>query len=303
VLFSGPAISKFADYPANDRQLTRIVAPPAYAGAAQQVQEFQYDAAGNLTRSIAPNGAQTNYSYDAMGNVTLVDNPVGTDVTRWYDAGNRVTMEQAYGSAVDYDTVAQYITYAYDNQGRLRYRVGPDGRVTEYRLYGNGTVYRKLEYTADFYTPGVAITEAGMDAWRNALPDKSRASNTTYGYDIHGNLIWEFNHTVLDANGNELPSPDQTGSVRIYDHLGRLLTISKFGENQQSYVYDGLGRLVASSDETGSVTSVFFDDANLRTVMHFSNGLNRTLTYNKAGDLVSDVESSLGTQSSPALPP
>jgi YD repeat-containing protein len=39
---------------------------------------------------------------------------------------------------------------------------------------------------------------------------------------------------------------------------------------------------------------VFFDDANTRTVMHLATGLTKTLTYNKAGDLISEVSSAPG---------
>ncbi len=62
---------------------------------------------------------------------------------------------------------------------------------------------------------------------------------------------------------------------------------------QASFTYDGLGRLLTttawvSGTETARLLQTnSYDDANRRTVSTFTNGLIRTQTYNRSGDLIS----------------
>ncbi|MCL4671433.1 MAG: hypothetical protein KJZ64_00520 [Sphingomonadaceae bacterium] len=56
-------------------QLTRVTAPPAFAGAAAQVTQFAYDADGNVVSVTDAAGKVTSYTYDALGNVTKIPDP------------------------------------------------------------------------------------------------------------------------------------------------------------------------------------------------------------------------------------
>ncbi|MEA3064796.1 MAG: hypothetical protein QOJ27_1242, partial [Sphingomonadales bacterium] len=66
---------------------------------------------------------------------------------------------------------------------------------------------------------------------------------------------------------------------------------SNEGENAETFVYDGLGRLVGTTDINAGTTSIVFNDAATQTVVTMANGMVKTSTYNKVGDLVSYTES------------
>lgn len=61
--------------------------------------------------------------------------------------------------------------------------------------------------------------------------------------------------------------------------------------NRETFVYDGMGRVIASTDLNGGATSIVFHDSSTQTVVTLANGLVQTSTYNKSGELVSFTES------------
>ncbi|MEP9403196.1 hypothetical protein [Sphingomonas sp. VNH70] len=60
---------------------------------------------------------------------------------------------------------------------------------------------------------------------------------------------------------------------------------------QERFVYDGLGRLIASTDAQGATTRIVFDDRNARTIMAIGTGLTTVSTYNRAGELIASSRS------------
>ena len=76
-----------------------------------------------------------------------------------------------------------------------------------------------------------------------------------------------------------------------HDQAGRLLTSQTASQQAESFVYDGMGRMVASTDLAGGTTSFVFDDADTRTIIiNSATGYSTTSTFNKAGDLVSRID-------------
>jgi YD repeat-containing protein len=86
-------------------------------------------------------------------------------------------------------------------------------------------------------------------------------------------------------------SPRFSRTNFIYDQAGQLLSRHENGQKTETFLYDGLGRVVGSTDLNGGATSIVFNDAATQTVVTMANGLVRTSTYNKAGDLVGHTES------------
>ena len=170
--------------------------------------EIFRDSDGNLIRTTSPNGTVTSYTYDAAGNLTAVINPVGSNVIRTFDAGNRLLIEETYGSNENWSQVSHYTRYAYNTVGQLRYRVGPDGRVTEYRYQTSavldGEVEYEVKYLDDLYpVTASAITEADLNTWRDdPQRDKSRRSITRYVLDGRGNISRVIEYSGADASGN-----------------------------------------------------------------------------------------------------
>ena len=88
------------------------------------------------------------------------------------------------------------------------------------------------------------------------------------------------------------------GTWYVYDHRGQLLqTVTPDGRGITQNVYDGLGRVVStvarSADGTLSTTTVTqYDDANGKTTVTLANGLSTTSVFDRAGRLISVLQSS-----------
>lgn len=304
LLASGPILSMTGGTTSADRQLSKIIAPPAYSGAVRQEQVFTYDADGNLLASINPKGETTRYEYDERGNVTLIDRPLGTDAEMLYDARNNLTREMSVGSRENTaagEVSTNYVRYTYDAVGLLLYRVSAENHVTEYRYDAYRRLTEEVRYLVDTVPSSSSVRDlAYMDAWRDSAErDLSQLAITKYFFDTRGNISRTIEYGGADGagQGSHHDGAGWNYTNFTYDQEGRLLSRQSSGEGSANYVYDGMGRLISSSDASGAVTSVFFDDAQTRTVMQMSSGLTRTMVYNKAGDLISETESASGPTS------
>lgn len=263
----------------------------------QRVAAFAYDSSGNVTQVTDADNNITTYNYDANGNLTISTDANGNTVKHWYTADNRVWRTRTYGEANYWGTdpasanVAQYTRYAYDGEGHLRYKVGPDGRVTEHYYDASGELSRTVQYTEDFYGTGTAqLTLADMNAWRDGLADRTNILLTDYLRDGRGNLTEIRSHGISNSDGSISWADIQTREYFTYDQSGKLLERHLQAEASETFVYDGMGRLTGSVAADGSTTSIVFQDSALKTVITTTGASGDhvvTKTYNKAGELVS----------------
>jgi trimeric autotransporter adhesin len=291
------------------KQLKKITAPPASAGATAQNIQFTYDTNGNLIAVTDGAGKITNYSYveanyfgnsgknDANGNVTHITDPNSNSVTRTYDVNNNKLTETSTGSISNGASALLTTRYAYDGYNQLRFVVSPEGLVTEYYYDGYGQMYWQVEYPqATYNVSGLAasasISEAALNAWRTSFNNKY--SKIVYSYfDARGNVTQVNRYGRAGSSwGNGDTSEGWSISQFSYDHAGRLLSRNNYGELAETFVYDGLNRLIGSTDLAGGTTNIVFNDAATQTVVTLANGQVTTSTYNKAGDLVSMTEGS-----------
>jgi len=117
-----------------------------------QEREFEYDAAGRLTRWTDPEGSVA-YTYVPNGNVLTVKDAKGT-ISRQYDKLNRVTQYT--------DTQGNTLKYAFDAVGNLITLTYPDGK--------------QVNYEYDAADQLITVTD-----WANRV--------TRYDYDKNGRLI------------------------------------------------------------------------------------------------------------------
>jgi len=281
----------------SSRRLTKITAPAAASGATPQTVQFAYDADGNLHTVTDGAGKVTSYEYDASGNNTLVTDATGNTVTRTYDAQNRLVTELTWGADREGADLAHYTQYVYDAEGHLRFVVNAAGQTTEYRYTASGQVARTIEYVEQRMTPpgAAAISEASAMAWVAGIADKSSVRVTENGYDARGNLVMTRTYGIADAAGEPLTSEGTTTVGFVYDQTGNLLDRYRPGENHETFLYDGMGRLYSSTDRNGGTTTIVFADAETTTTITTAAGLSTVSVYNKAGELVSLTESGEAT--------
>ncbi|HYD39126.1 MAG TPA: LysM peptidoglycan-binding domain-containing protein [Allosphingosinicella sp.] len=179
--------------PATSQLLTKITAPPAQTGAAAQVVQFAYNAKGDIASVTDALGNVTAYTYDASGNVLTETDRLGNVVTRTYGSKNQLLTETRSGSDAGSADATQTTRYVYDGENHLRFVVGAEGLVTEYRYDANGLEIAKLEYPESAYSlsglaSGASIAESTLIAWVSALPDRSSVKRTNTYYDVRGNV-------------------------------------------------------------------------------------------------------------------
>ena len=292
LLAAGGTLTKNGVPGADFRQLTKITAPPAYAGATAQLVQFGYDGDGNLASVTDAAGKVTSYSYDADGNMLTSSDANGNGVTRTYGAKNEMLSETLTGSDASGAAVSHTTRYVYDSETHLRYMISAQGRVTEYRYSGPGQLELTITYPEHDYPIGSgAVTEAAMNSWRDAISDRQSAQYLSHIYDARGNLIQQVDYGYATPAGGASTTEGYAHNYFTYDQSGRLLSRQTATQNIETFVYDGLGRLVASTDKAGASTTILFNDAALTTSVTTGSGFTTVSSYNKAGDLVATSRS------------
>jgi len=279
-------------------RLQTIIAPPAVPGGTAQVVQFGYNGNGDLTSVTDAAGVTATYGYDGNGNLLRQTDRMGDEVTRTYNAANEVLTETRAGSdrwSTTSTASLQTTRYAYDTLNRLRYVVSADGRVRETRYDGNGLVAYSIDYTANRYdlnglSPSTALTEAQLNDWRGTT-DRTQSAVTQFLYDARGNLAQKISYGATSAEGAASQADGYTHEYFIYDAAGQLLSRGPAGRAKETYSYDGLGRVIQSTDVNGGTTRITFNDAATQTTVTMADGFVRTSTFTKAGELLSETQS------------
>ena len=242
-------------------------------------QYFDYDANGNMIRTVDENGQTTSFLYDTTNHLKSVLYADNTSVKFEYDAnGNRTAMVDSRGRT----------EYTYDWLGRLTKVTSPEGRslAYEYDVVGNITamIYpngirityeydgddRLIGVTDDYGKTSYTYNAAG-DVVLKVLPNGVR---TTHTYDAAGRLTDIVNttssgvlissvHYDLDANGNRTkvvittPSATET-TTYAYDSLNRLTQASYPDGQVYSYTYDGSGNRLTMNVTQGAVSAKYY---------------------------------------------
>ncbi len=277
------------DYDASKR-LTRITLPTA------ETLEFGYDASGNVKSVTDSAGETNNYTYDAWGNQLTSTDPLLNVVSRTYGAKNEVLSETRTGTDAGGTAVSHTTRYVYDAENHLHYVVSAEDRVTEYRYTVAGQLQYEIAYPEHPYTGTEPLSESALNTWRNLIPDRSSTTIRQYVYDGRDNLSARIDYGSATSAGVGATTDGYRQTNFTYDQAGNLLTRYVSSLSPETFVYDGLGRLVASTDLSGGTTTYRFVDATTTTIVHLATGLTRTLVYNKAGDLVSETASTPGYQ-------
>ncbi len=250
-----------------------------------------YDANGDLTRSTSPLGNVTTYTYDAVGHrKTTVSprgniagaNPAAFTTTYGYDAMDRVV------STVVADGTTPLKSYsAYDKNGNLWITV--DGN-------NNWTVDQFNLANEQVETDRADGTKLTMSYWPDGtLHQRFDGANqpTRYDYDPLGrvetmtdplNRTTTFSYTSDDQAAVETDADGGT-ITNSYDNAGELTNIdySDPATPDVTYTYGPTGLRATMTDGTGTSTYIY---DSLGRLIASRNGAGKTVTYayNLRGD-------------------
>lgn len=212
------------------------------------------------------------WSFDAVGQCVLYVDPRGAETRRsWNDCG---------WCTEETDPVGLRTQYEYDRDGNLILETAPSGLRVRRRYDLAGRMVSEatsLGFSRDYvYDPAGRLTEL-------AEVSANGPSETKYGYG-HENLP---NVVTLPDGTVELTRRNQFGQMvgRERGRQGHMPTL------QQSYVYDGLGRLteIQIGDSTSSITQfqLVYDDAAQAVEVYDALGNVSRSEFDSEGNLVS----------------
>jgi RHS repeat-associated protein len=248
-------------------------------------QEWSKD--GKLLRRTDDNGHLTQWTYDAAGRLEVTTGPTGETVRNTYDDnGNTRSVERSdgLGPACPHNCTT---LLDYDFEDRPTEQQNPDGTTRQWFYDGRGNVWKTIDEngheTITLYdnadrpwvtrqqpAPSVTVTTTThwdpegraqtrcngpsttdctsyeyvpSTAWVTAETPHptSGLSGTIHRYDAGGNRI-----ATIYGNGREIHMAyDSVGHVRAIDITADASTI---GTLHQSFTYDALGQVIASTD-------------------------------------------------------
>lgn len=222
-----------------------------------QERSYTYDEGGNLSSIIDEKGQKTCYSYSkGLHKVEEILYPDGTKEKYTYDLnGNVETHTDIYGliSYHQYDeldrllskrSAAGKIEYCYDLMGRVVEEKDLTGAVTKYEYSATGQL--------------LALTDA-------------LGNVTRYSYDEMDELI-----EILKA------IPDSGEHMRIQyerDRMGRITKVIDAIGAQESYQYNGIGKIIAKTDRDGMCTRYAYNPVGLLQKIMWADGREAIYEY------------------------
>ncbi|WP_195763584.1 DUF4214 domain-containing protein, partial [Duganella guangzhouensis] len=213
---------------------------------------------GNVLSMTDARGMKTVYEYDSNGNRTKQSDSAGNTIVWTYAAGSNLLLSTTSYNDSTLSTPAT-TRYVYDKFNRLRFKVSPEGRVTEY-LYLNLTAANEIQYSsvrmftaATYSLPADSATLIDLDSlaqW-SVQQVKSKLNYTQTNYTYVRGLVKQA--TTVD---NDSATPASTTTYTYFAN-GQVATETDLLNNKTSYTYDGLGRLLTKtvSDASNKIIS------------------------------------------------
>ncbi len=247
----------------------------------------RYDGEGNLVEEIDPEGRVSSSRYDELNRrIEFVEPPYSSGAaktTQWiYDGSSNLIEErrlnQRYSASGSWDIADQIRNFSYDALDRVETQTDaedrePQNRPTTFRYDKVGNVVAEID-------PNLNRVEHSYDA-------RNRRTTTT----VHLDRVTSATHPEGLAVAT---------TVRTFDAVGNLLTEEFPNGNTQTSNWDGLNRLLNTSDDMGAISSFEYDARGNRTAETNARGHRTELDYD-ALDRV--VERRLPTVTVPATQP
>ncbi|MBI4744623.1 MAG: RHS repeat-associated core domain-containing protein, partial [Actinobacteria bacterium] len=228
--------------------------------------EFNYDPAGNLSKTIYPNGNETYYSY-------YDDNLLNT---------------------VTYKNEPTSYTYTYNPTHTLNTVTDNNGKVNSYQYDNGNRLILANDENNSSIIGGFTITR-GYDGVSNLTSLSYGSTNLAYGYNDRDDL------TSLSVNGQpstvfayddaknrtDVNTPDSSNRHYTYNDANRITQVKNTtisGIQTFDYTHDGNGNIL-----TENTTNYGYDSLN-RLLSWNQGGINTTYQYDDTGNLLQVAE-------------
>ncbi|SCZ81457.1 DUF6531 domain-containing protein, partial [Pseudobutyrivibrio xylanivorans] len=239
---------------------------------------LENDILGRLTKVTDYKNRTVGYEYNAIGEKTKLVYPDGRVAAYTYDAEGKLSGISGNGEET---------TYSYDELGRLSLKLLPNGVSTEYSYLPGGNLESMTSYDNKgeldkyFYTYDNAGLISGINRSRRDLEKVS--GQYKYSYDAIGRLT----QTTHDG---------MVKSAYEYDAFGNRTLLAE-SETRTSYTYDVLDRLVQAKELNNSqavVKTYDYDKRGNQTKEYVDGLLQKTFTFDATNMLSKVVDSNKG---------
>ncbi|MBI2768760.1 MAG: hypothetical protein HYX47_04015 [Burkholderiales bacterium] len=229
---------------------------------------FQYDAAGNLTKSTNALGHVTQFAYDTAGRVKTLATPAGAVANYLYDARNRLVSRAvvpAGGGAAETDS------FSYTPSGQLARAVSASGFA--------------LDYTYDTAQRLVGVRDTFGNTAAYVLDGMGNRTRTEMR-DALGNLAFTQTRFMNAINRVEyvVGARDQTTQF-MFDANGEAVTVSDPNARRTETVLDGLKRPVGQRFDDGAATSLTYNALDQTTAATDPKGVRTAYTVDALGNV------------------
>src|SRR6185437_13232349 len=153
-------------------------------------------------------------------------------------------------------------------------------------------------YDTSALNPNTSPTLSALNTWASSQ-DLTATTRVDYAYDASGRLTGKTAWDQMNSSGAGVADAGEAITTYIYDAQGLLRQqVTERGASRTilestAYSYDGLGRLVGSTDALGNATTYAYTSGGTLTVTQ-ANGLVHTEVRNSAGELITVTESATG---------
>ena len=136
-----------------------------------------------------------------------------------------------------------------------------------------------------------------VNEWVAPLSDTTAINMQTFAYDGRGGLSSSYNYSAVTLRGGATVADGLTINHFIYDQAGQLKSRWQPGVSAETYLYDGLGRMISSANPASGTVSIAFTDggeggSSTQTIVVTTAGnYVTTASYNKAGELTASTDS------------
>lgn len=277
-----------------------------------------YDSLDRLTTASDDLGRTVSYQYDAYSRLVKVTDPLGKSESYTYGPDNSMlTGTDGNGNLIfsnSYDSQGRVQTQTYADKSKLSfaYTAGANGNATSTNITDGLGVVRQVNFNASGFITSETLALGRpeqqtfsyvRDATTNRLMSETDAlgRTTTYQYDGMANLITltQMANTASQATWSYTYDPvfnqmkttiDPLSHVTTFnrDALDNLTSIVDANGNTVSWTYDGEGRPLTHTENTGTqalTTNYAYAGADL---VSLSDPLGRTtrFTSDEAGRLI-----------------
>ncbi len=266
---------------------------------------FEFDAAGNITKSVDALMRESRFTYDAMNRLVksidpsnaLPDPACGTAGVTCFDydaAGNTAQVTDAKGQtfSFEYDAVGRLAKeidplmretlFVYDGNGNLRFITDRKGQVREFVYDAAGQLVQKILQPG---TPDAAITAYQYDLFGRVISAADPDSAVTSTFDPLGRML----------TTSTLGSASQPSVTLAFTHdlNGNRLTLNDGLTGTTQYIYNSLNQPESVTHASGSGAAFAYDAVHRRTQTAYSNGTTAVRQFNAASQ-VTAIDHQLG---------